>query len=152
MYNFYWFRILKGNTMVAYRQSTVIRQERELRGWSRQYIAEKVGVDLATVGRWERGERIPHPHYRKMLCELFQKNTLELGIQKVIEPELPADERSAESVPEPFQLSLPTSGSAPTERLSIVQAWVTLAAFIAAITFFTLFIVNHLKWKAYNPL
>lgn len=59
---------------------TSLRQAREINGWSRQYVAEQVGVDLATIGRWERGERMPHPHYRQQICELYQKNALELGL------------------------------------------------------------------------
>ncbi len=58
----------------------LLRQERELRGWSRSYIAEQVGVDVATVGRWERGERLPHSHYRQKLCLLFEKNARDLGL------------------------------------------------------------------------
>ncbi len=57
----------------------LLRQERELRGWSRAYIAEQVGVDVATVGRWERGERLPHSHYRQKLCVLFEKSARDLG-------------------------------------------------------------------------
>ncbi|HEY7416750.1 MAG TPA: helix-turn-helix domain-containing protein, partial [Ktedonobacteraceae bacterium] len=61
-------------------RSVRLRQERELRGWSRSYIAEQVEVDLGTVGRWERGERLPHPHYRQKLCDLFGKSAQALGL------------------------------------------------------------------------
>lgn len=57
-----------------------LRQERELRGWSRTYIAEQLEVDPGTVGRWERGERLPHPHYRQKLCILFEKSAWDLGL------------------------------------------------------------------------
>jgi transcriptional regulator with XRE-family HTH domain/DNA polymerase III delta prime subunit len=60
--------------------SIQLRQKRELRGWSRGYIAEQVGVDVATVGRWERGERLPHPHHRQKLCMLFEMNAQDLGL------------------------------------------------------------------------
>lgn len=56
-----------------------LRRERELRGWSRNYVAEQVEVDVGTVGRWERGERMPHAHYRQKLCALFGMNALDLG-------------------------------------------------------------------------
>jgi transcriptional regulator with XRE-family HTH domain len=59
--------------------SNQLRQEREMRGWPRAYIAEQVGVDVASVGRWERGERLPHPHHRQKLCALFEKSALDLG-------------------------------------------------------------------------
>lgn len=62
-----------------------LRREREYRGWSRNYVAEQVGVDLGTIGRWERGKSLPHPHYRQKLCELFGKNAQELGL--IPEPE-----------------------------------------------------------------
>jgi transcriptional regulator with XRE-family HTH domain len=60
--------------------SSPLRQERELRGWSRSYVAEQLEVDIMTVGRWERGERLPHPYHRQKLCDLFEKNALELGL------------------------------------------------------------------------
>jgi transcriptional regulator with XRE-family HTH domain len=62
-----------------------LRREREQRGWSRSYVAELLEVEVATVGRWERGESIPHPNYRQRLCELFAKNAQELGLL----PEMP---------------------------------------------------------------
>lgn len=63
------------------KQTTLLplRRERELRGWSRSYVAQLLEVDAATVGRWERGERLPHPDHRQKLCELFGKSTQELG-------------------------------------------------------------------------
>ncbi|MBA2394281.1 MAG: helix-turn-helix domain-containing protein [Ktedonobacteraceae bacterium] len=57
-----------------------LRQEREKRGWSRAYVAEQIEVDVASVGRWERGERLPHPHHRQKLCELLEKSALDLGL------------------------------------------------------------------------
>lgn len=48
-----------------------LRYEREVRGWSRDYVANQVGSDVRTVGRWERGETLPSPYYRQALCELF---------------------------------------------------------------------------------
>jgi WD40 repeat protein/transcriptional regulator with XRE-family HTH domain len=57
-----------------------LRQERERRGWSRNYVAEQTEVDIITVGRWERGERMPHPQYRQKLCALFEMNAQDLGL------------------------------------------------------------------------
>jgi transcriptional regulator with XRE-family HTH domain len=57
-----------------------LRQERERRGWSREYIAEHIEVDKVTVGRWERGERVPHPIYRQKLCALFDMDAEHLGL------------------------------------------------------------------------
>ena len=55
-----------------------LRYERERRGWSQADVAEKVGCDAKTVGRWENGERFPRPHHRQALCQLFGKNAEEL--------------------------------------------------------------------------
>lgn len=57
-----------------------LRNEREKRGWSRNYVAEQVEVDVATVGRWERGERLPYPHYRQKICALFELSAQEMGL------------------------------------------------------------------------
>lgn len=57
-----------------------LRYEREKRGWSRNYVAEQIEVDIATVGRWERGERLPYPQYRQKLCELFDLSAQEFGL------------------------------------------------------------------------
>lgn len=62
------------------RYSSRLRQERERRGWSRNYVAEQTEVDVVTVGRWERGERMPHPVYRQQLCTLFGMTAEELGL------------------------------------------------------------------------
>src|SRR5713226_4086730 len=57
-----------------------LRYERELRGWSQADLAEKVGCDTKTIGRWESGDSLPRPYYRQPLCELFGKNAEELGL------------------------------------------------------------------------
>jgi WD40 repeat protein/transcriptional regulator with XRE-family HTH domain len=72
---------------------TQLRSERERRGWSRNYVAEQVEVDVATVGRWERGERLPYPHYRQKICALFELSAQEIGLY----PEL--GEESIEETP-----------------------------------------------------
>lgn len=61
-------------------RTTRLRHEREKRGWSRRYVADQVEVDVATVGRWERGERLPYSHYQQKLCELFGQNAQDLGL------------------------------------------------------------------------
>lgn len=86
--------------MVEQIRTTRLRYEREQRGWSRQYVAEQVEVDVATVGRWERGERLPYPHYQQKLCELFGRNALDLGL--LIEQQESFCEHTA--MPEPLQV------------------------------------------------
>src|SRR5258706_700592 len=63
-----------------------LRHERERRGWSQADLAEKVGCDTKTVGRWESGDRVPRPYHRQALCELFGKNAEELGLVQESSP------------------------------------------------------------------
>src|SRR5258708_188824 len=67
----------KSNHRPFYEQ---LRYEREIRGWSQADLAEKVGSDTKSIGRWERGERIPRHYHRQALCEIFGKNAEELGL------------------------------------------------------------------------
>ena len=85
-----------------------LRSEREQRGWSRDYVATKIGSDAQSIGRWERGTTSPSPYYRQALCELFRMNAKELGFLKeeLQEPleeekraELPAVESRREALP-----------------------------------------------------
>jgi transcriptional regulator with XRE-family HTH domain len=74
-----------------------LRGARELRGWTREYVAERIGSDSKSVARWERGATFPHPYYRQKLCELFERNAVELGFV--------AEENSAVAEPPPAQPS-----------------------------------------------
>ncbi len=57
-----------------------LRQERERRNWSQAYVAEKIGVDVVSVSRWERGTNAPtSPYTIKQVCNLFGKTAEELG-------------------------------------------------------------------------
>src|SRR5207344_3189706 len=57
-----------------------LKRERELRGWSQAEIAKKIGTDQKVVSRWECGISRPSPYFRKKLCDLYGKNTEELGV------------------------------------------------------------------------
>jgi transcriptional regulator with XRE-family HTH domain len=58
-----------------------LRQERQRRGWSRQYVAEQIGVaDPKTVGRWERGVAFPSSYFLQRLCGLFGMLAQDLGL------------------------------------------------------------------------
>jgi transcriptional regulator with XRE-family HTH domain len=94
---------------VKKREISQLRHERERRGWSRNYVAEQVEVDVVTVGRWERGERLPHPVYRQKLCTLFEMNAQSLGL--FTEPSLNLDEKKEVSDKPPDVLD-------PSEELS----------------------------------
>ncbi|WP_220198218.1 tetratricopeptide repeat protein [Ktedonospora formicarum] len=56
-----------------------LKEARQMRGWSQQYVANQIGADYYYLSRWERGTASPSPYYRQKLCELFEKNAYELG-------------------------------------------------------------------------
>lgn len=56
-----------------------LKQERELRLWSQEQIAEMIGTTAPSISRWERGNTFPGLHFRQKLCELFGKSAEELG-------------------------------------------------------------------------
>lgn len=58
-----------------------LRHERQRRGWSREYVAEQIGVaDPKTIGRWERGVAFPSSHFLQRLCTLFGMLAQDLGL------------------------------------------------------------------------
>src|SRR2546421_7310537 len=57
-----------------------LRYERDKRGWSQADLAEKVGCDTKTIGRWEKGDSVPRSYHRQALCDLFGKDAEELGL------------------------------------------------------------------------
>ncbi|MFL5696871.1 MAG: tetratricopeptide repeat protein [Ktedonobacteraceae bacterium] len=60
-----------------------LREAREQRGLAHKDVADFIGLpDSHTVGRWERGESFPQPHYRQKLIHLFGKSAKELGLVK----------------------------------------------------------------------
>ena len=59
--------------------NTILRRERQLRGWSQQRVAELVETSEDVVSRWERGERRPIPFFQEKLCALYGKSAEELG-------------------------------------------------------------------------
>lgn len=65
--------------------NSLLKRERELRGWSQAKVAEGVGTTALNVGRWERGVSMPYPHFREKLCMLFGKDAEALGLLEVEE-------------------------------------------------------------------
>jgi transcriptional regulator with XRE-family HTH domain len=61
-------------------KSHLLKAERIRRGWTQITVAEAVGVDSRTVGRWERGATVPYPYFREQLCLLFEKTPEQLGL------------------------------------------------------------------------
>jgi transcriptional regulator with XRE-family HTH domain len=72
----------------------ILRQERELRGWSQSRAAQELGTTPNTISAWERGLSLPSPYFREKLCALFDKNAQELGL-------LPANDHPAVAVAAP---------------------------------------------------
>jgi len=60
--------------------NSILRHERQLRGWSQRKVAELVDTSEDVVSRWERGERKPSPFFQEKLCALYGKSAEELGI------------------------------------------------------------------------
>ncbi len=60
-----------------------LRYAREQRGWTQADLAEKVGCETKTVGRWESGTGRPRLYHRQALCELFGKSAEEFGLMGV---------------------------------------------------------------------
>ena len=58
----------------------LLKVERELRGWSQKYVADRIGADHYYLSRWEHGTASPSPYYRQKLCTLFGKNAKDLGL------------------------------------------------------------------------
>jgi len=69
---------------------SLLRHERALRNWSQHELVRRIldlcaedrehpALDTKTVGRWERGEHKPSLYYRKRLCQVFGRNSIQLG-------------------------------------------------------------------------
>ena len=59
--------------------NSLLKRERELRGWSQQKVAERLGTSEQVVNRWENGQHKPNRYFQTQLCELFGKSAEELG-------------------------------------------------------------------------
>lgn len=71
------------------------RRERLRRGWSREYVAEQIGIaDAKTIGRWERGVAFPRAFYLQKLCALFGMFAEDLGFFHVEETQEPLEKCS----------------------------------------------------------
>jgi transcriptional regulator with XRE-family HTH domain len=57
-----------------------LRQRREELNWTRQILADRMQVTVATVGNWERGIGFPEISSRERLCALLGKSAKELRL------------------------------------------------------------------------
>ncbi|WP_049578058.1 helix-turn-helix transcriptional regulator [Streptomyces sp. SBT349] len=62
--------------MAARRRRLAVR--RKTCGFSQESLAEHLGVDRTSIGRWERGEADPLPHVRPRLAKLLEVTSTEL--------------------------------------------------------------------------
>ena len=88
-------------------KNDLLRQQREMRGWSQAEAAEKLahlcddkpgddpfsGVNSKMIGGWERGEHLPSLYYRRKLGLLYGKSLQELGFITEEMGEAPASTR-----------------------------------------------------------
>lgn len=96
-----------GKQLPAYTYGKRISYERNLRGWTRDTLAEILGVYKTYIGRWEREEVLPLPFYRQRLCELFGKTAQELGfISGVSSQMLPTSANTNRNATELFRRQL----------------------------------------------
>ena len=60
------------------RPTKTLRELREAQGWTQGELAERLGVDAGTVGKWERGRTRPRLGYLLSMARLF-----EVGIDEI---------------------------------------------------------------------
>jgi transcriptional regulator with XRE-family HTH domain len=60
----------------------LIRRERELRSWTQEEVAGKIGVEPRTVRAWESGATFPSAKHRRKLAALYKKQLDELQLVK----------------------------------------------------------------------
>ncbi len=120
----------------------VLKRERELRGWSQARLAELLGTEAVTIGRWERGVSFPYPHFREKLSVIFGKSMQELGLifpetkeQSVVLPSV-ADVRPVYDPAMPLPLPQPLVGR--EKLLSVVEQQLSASAGGSFITLYGL--------------
>lgn len=58
----------------------LLRKERMQLGWTQAKVAQVLGISIKTVRRWEQGQSMPYPYYRRQLSILFGKTIQQLGL------------------------------------------------------------------------
>ena len=76
------------------RANSRLKAQRARLGLTQQEVAEAIttlawengrrhlGVDAAMVSKWERGEKLPRPLYRRLLCALYNCTQEDLGLRQ----------------------------------------------------------------------
>src|SRR5437773_889952 len=93
----------------------LLKAERKSRGWSQAKVAEALGVDVATVRRWEAGQVTPHTYHRRKICALFAITPQQLGLLPDTDGQRKAPPTGAGSEPaaETFLLAKPVITEPP---------------------------------------
>lgn len=124
---------MREETGTSKQPNTLLRQQRELRGWSRARMAEElhlrfpgIAVTDKDIARWERGKRVPGPYYREKLCALFEKTAVDLGFierisTKSSEVLLLGEEKADEQVPLDSQRQSTSIIRLTAEQLAVLQ-------------------------------
>lgn len=71
----------------------LLRAAREEKKWRQEDVAEKIGVSVITVSRWERNDTFPSSSNQRKLRILFEKSKQELGlVEPAPEPQQALDQ------------------------------------------------------------
>ncbi|WP_418153221.1 helix-turn-helix transcriptional regulator [Actinoalloteichus caeruleus] len=76
---------------------------RVIAGYTQERLAEVLGVDRSTIGRWERGEQLPQPGQRPGLAHKLGVTLDHLDSllrARPVGPDLASDSMAARSVPD----------------------------------------------------
>lgn len=105
----------------------ILKRERALRRWSQADVAERIGSDPKTVGRWERGLTFPSPYMCQRLSELYGKTMQELHLVRDYQNHPESGETLAEVAPTiqdfRFQQSEQAEVAQAQRRLSWRGTW-----------------------------
>ncbi|TMR95650.1 helix-turn-helix transcriptional regulator [Nonomuraea basaltis] len=76
-----------------------LAERRKALGYSQEFLADQLGIDRTTAGRWERGETEPCLYIRPKLCQLLQVTADELDDLLTIRHESDATSLASPSPP-----------------------------------------------------
>ena len=48
-----------------------LREKRVAKGWTQEYLSQRLGISVATVQRWEAGKHAPSPMALKLLKKIL---------------------------------------------------------------------------------
>jgi transcriptional regulator with XRE-family HTH domain len=66
-----------------------LRQERKIRHWKQEQLAEKIGVSVPSINRWEHDRAAPRSDVLNLLIKLFGKSPEDWGISRQVRWSVP---------------------------------------------------------------